>query len=697
MKKRRVSTPTNEELSKYSETELLYKSNLFRLQTAELVREVVPNQSTELEAAVRALRTEMMALSPVELTWESSAASVDALPVVSHPELLHVRLVNSKMSLSWHAPEHVELVGSYLLRTVARPSLNIDVAVRIPQASLLHKDYLDHRYADKRMLYLGYLGGQLLKACAGGKKGDARRRVSFVWLPHLQDRRWPVLQLVLPALAGGWTIRLVPSLASGAFAPAKLVPDRSNLRDRTVVAAGAASSPDDGTGFDRAPSPEYNNRLALESAYGSALRLLHVAYSADADGALREATIMLKVWLRQRTAHQAGGVCGFQLSLLLVHLLSERVLSHSMGAYHIFRVVLNHLSKNSLEASAIVLPAAGAKTDVAEDGRGLQAGTEPSLRASAASRFGRHFAWVLTDSTLSANFGAGVTRGALRELRAAASRSIAAIDSPALDDAVSFAELFMRAQPPFLRYDALFSWELPVTDGPAGAHLVVQAERAARAAAAAAQAAADSPMDSEAGGGVPPASVEDKRPTPVSENVASATAAAAEAVLTAGLIRRAHLVRCWHEPLPEQPLNLLDPPASGALGGVSRTHAGLLLEPALAARPVDRGPVPGSPAAAAWVGLWGDKSETRRFRDGAVVHAVVWDADDFSRHLIPAQAVRYLLSHHLQVEPVATSLGAVESALRRSGRAGGAGVSGASCVGCRVNLELSRVVSGSGR
>jgi U3 small nucleolar RNA-associated protein 22 len=648
MKKRRVNTPINEELSKYSETELLYKSNLFRLQTAELVREVVPKQSTELEAAVRALRAEMMALPPAELAWESSAANVDALPIVSHPELAHLRLVNSRMSLSWRAPEHVELVGSYLLRTVARPSLNVDVAVRIPQTSFLHKDYLDHRYADKRMLYLGYLGGQLLKSRAG-TNGEAGRRVSFVWLPHLQDRRWPVLQLTLPGLAGGWTIRLVPSLAPDAFPPAKLVPDRSNLRDRTLLAASAQFPTAEGPGFDRAASPEYNNRLALESAYGPALRLLHAAYSADAEGTLQEATIMLKVWLRQRCTHQAGGVCGFQLSLLLVHLLSERVLSHSMGAYHIFRVALTHLSKNSLDAAPIVLPSPhAAPAATAQNGRGLQPAADPSLRASAASKFGRHFAWVLTDSSLSANYGAGVTRGALRELRAAAARSIAAIDSAALDDAISFSELFMRPQPSFLRYDALFSWELPITDGPSGAHYVAQAERAAQAAAAALQAASESPTESEPGGGEQAVSVEDKRLAPVSEDVALATAAAAEAVLSAGLTRRARLVRCWHDPLPERELNLHDPPTSsgGGAGGVSRTHAGVLLEPAVAARPVERGPVPGSPAAAAWIGLWGEKSETRRFRDGAVVHAVVWEADEMSRHLIPAQAVRCLTAAH---------------------------------------------------
>jgi len=156
--------PTNEELSAYSETELLYKSNLFRLSTAELIKEVVPPQSSQLEVAVRALRGEILSLPPAELSWEDRG--IGKLPLVSHAELSGLRLANHKVSLPWAPPEHVELVGSYLLRTVVRPSLDVDVAVRIPRACLLSKDYLDHRYVDKRQLYLAHLGAQLAKPSA---------------------------------------------------------------------------------------------------------------------------------------------------------------------------------------------------------------------------------------------------------------------------------------------------------------------------------------------------------------------------------------------------------------------------------------------------------------------------------------------------------------------------------------------------
>lgn len=673
-KKRSLSTPTNEELETFNQTELLYKSNLFRLQTAELVREALPLQSSTLEPALRSLRTQMLALEPAELSWQRGLK--DALPLVSHAELSQLELVNPKMSLSWQPPEHVEIVGSYLLRTVVRPTLNVDVAVRIPQTCLLHKDYLDHRYVDKRMMYLTYLGAQLARSSSAESSED-EMRLSFVWLPHLQDRRWPVLQITLPGVAGGWAVRLIPSLAVGAMAPGKLLPHRANLRDRQVDSAGHGFD-EDGTSGDAilgAVSPEYNNRLALESAYGPALRLLHAAYSADADGTLREATIMLKVWLRQRSIDQAGGLCGFQLSLLLVHLLAQRVLSYSMGAYHIFRVVLTHLSKASLESSVIVLPLPPESKEQGMGPVGIKSATseqQAERTAAAAQRFGRYFVWVMTDSELSVNFGSGVTRGALRELRACALRSIVAIDSVVLDDAISFAELFTCPQHPSLRYDAIFSFEIPNADGVAAAHLAARAAHATKAAAAASRASSDNAVAAESGDASISPSSEDASEAPTSEGVVSSMTVAAEAVLGAGLARRARLVRCWHEALAEEPLRLIGSRSDGGARAdlTSRIHVGVHFEPALISGLVDRGPVPGGAAATAWLELWGDKSETRRFRDGAVVHAVVWSADETSRHLVPAQVVRYLLTRHLLVERVVTSLAAVDEALLHHAGAG---------------------------
>ena len=61
------------------------------------------------------------------------------------------------VTLSFAKPARVDLVGSYLLHTLVKPSLNVDVAVEMPSSCFVPKDFLDYRYHDKRLLYLSGL------------------------------------------------------------------------------------------------------------------------------------------------------------------------------------------------------------------------------------------------------------------------------------------------------------------------------------------------------------------------------------------------------------------------------------------------------------------------------------------------------------------------------------------------------------
>lgn len=60
------------------------------------------------------------------------------------------------------------------------------------------------------------------------------------------------------------------------------------------------------------------------------------------------------------------------------------------------------------------------------------------------------------------------------------------------------------------------------------------------------------------------------------------------------------------------------------------------VDPTAALRAVDIGPPADQAAAAAeFRQFWGDRSELRRFQDGAICEAVVWDCGPADRHLIP--------------------------------------------------------------
>ena len=50
-----------------------------------------------------------------------------------------------------------DVAGSFLLRSLVKPSLNVDLALRIPLECVVPRDALNYRYLDKRALYAGHL------------------------------------------------------------------------------------------------------------------------------------------------------------------------------------------------------------------------------------------------------------------------------------------------------------------------------------------------------------------------------------------------------------------------------------------------------------------------------------------------------------------------------------------------------------
>lgn len=62
-----------------------------------------------------------------------------------------------------------DVAGSFLLRSLAKPSLNVDLALRMPSECIVSRDSLNHRYLDKRALYAGHLAKAAMDA--GGSLG----------------------------------------------------------------------------------------------------------------------------------------------------------------------------------------------------------------------------------------------------------------------------------------------------------------------------------------------------------------------------------------------------------------------------------------------------------------------------------------------------------------------------------------------
>ena len=117
--------------------------------------------------------------------------------------------------------------------------------------------------------------------------------------------------------------------------------------------------------------------------------------------------------------------------------------------------------------------------------------------------------------------------------------------------------------------------------------------------------------------------------------------------------------------------------AALAAGAATPAGAPLLVcavaDPVEAQRTVDVGPpADDALAAARFRALWGAKAELRRFADGKIAEACVWEVPPDARHTIPDAAVAALLARHLPAGgAVAGSAGRLDGALAASGGGGG--------------------------
>ena len=83
-----------------------------------------------------------------------------------------------------------DVAGSFLLRSLVKPSLNVDLALRMPSGCIVPRDSLNYRYLDKRALYAGHLAAAAMEPDSSlGKMVDKVevRYSSYV----IYFTRWP--------------------------------------------------------------------------------------------------------------------------------------------------------------------------------------------------------------------------------------------------------------------------------------------------------------------------------------------------------------------------------------------------------------------------------------------------------------------------------------------------------------------------
>ena len=171
-----LSTEDENDVQKSSVRTIL-NSNLWDLQTKELLDEVTVDYRK-----IKWIENKLREIKGVITNLKNRKKSEIANDSVAYP--LHSQ---RKVELEeFVRPTRVAVVGSFLLRSIAKPRVNIDLAVFIPSSVFVPKDLRDHRYTDKRNLYL--------KTMAKSLRKQAPELFGNMWYEALNgDKRRPVL------------------------------------------------------------------------------------------------------------------------------------------------------------------------------------------------------------------------------------------------------------------------------------------------------------------------------------------------------------------------------------------------------------------------------------------------------------------------------------------------------------------------
>ncbi|XP_037758365.1 nucleolar protein 6 isoform X1 [Chelonia mydas] len=392
-------------------------------------------------------------------------------------------------------------------------------------------------------------------------------------------------------------------------APGFFKPSRLYPSKNNVRTAWFLEQGSPGEGAAESPTPHYNNSILCDTGLESNLLFLAGA-GADFPG-MRDGVTLLKVWLHQRELDKGlGCLNGFMASMLVAYLLAKHKISQGMSGYQVLRSVLQFLATSDLSATGI----------------SLSKDSDSSLPTLA--DFHQAFEVVFVDPSGLVNLCADMTASKYKQVQFEAKRSMEVLDDRTVD---GFQLLLMTPKPLIRTFDHVF--HLKHVSKLQGACKKMQL--------------LNELMDR---GG----------------NYVAAALPFVTSLLARGLAGRVLLLTHSLPQAPQWPISA-EPPKHKDAGHLS---FGLLLTPEFATSILEKGPEADRPEAAEFRKFWGEKSELRRFQDGAICEAVVWGAETMcQKRLIPEQIVKHLLWLHADIpESSICYTGAVLESVIRVGR-----------------------------
>ncbi|KAI5951265.1 UTP22 [Candida jiufengensis] len=346
-KKAKKENLTAQEIRIARETAELFKSNIFKLQIDELLKELKVKKSHEekMEKVLRRLHDLIKQIPIIENLSLSQAENLfnPKKIVIPFPD---PKPTNVKYTFSYLPPEDLSLVGSYGLKTGINQGSSIEVAMTMPSSLFQPKDYLNYRALYKRSFYLAYVAEHLISLT---KKNNLPVKIVYHYLN--EDILNPVLNIEsiqtenkddLSFYKIKYTINLLAAFPFAFFDGKKLLPDKNCIRVSNNIE-------------EQPPTTLYNSSILTQSSYDYYLKYLYTMKKATE--AFKDACILGRLWLQQRgfaSSFSKGGFGHFEFAILLGALLqgggvnSNKILLHGFSSYQLFKGAIQYLATMDL-------------------------------------------------------------------------------------------------------------------------------------------------------------------------------------------------------------------------------------------------------------------------------------------------------------------------------------------------------------
>ncbi|TYZ58379.1 hypothetical protein PybrP1_001999 [[Pythium] brassicae (nom. inval.)] len=561
-----------------------YRASFFRLQVDELLAAVAQRPSEKAATGIQALLFE---LKGAVAALPPQQVTQEALQARGLRLRNHVK--RKEIVLPFRAPARLDVLGSFILKTMAfaRKSTTYGVLTVDVAFEMPAACFLPKDFANYRYADKRslYLGVLVAELQA---RQDLFSSVALAGWNGDYEKPVAVLHVSAARLAelGVKSTRMCIRLIPGITTDVFKLSKLAPSRNNIRHDPGMTEAE-----MRQCRTPHYNNAVLEDMMMRQHTRELHAALAEAPQ--LAEACVLAKVWLRQRGFHEAhDSLNGFLVSMLLLYLFLKQRVSAQTPSDQMFKVLVQFLASHKLEDEPLQFPPAAATGGVVLTSEGLAA-------------FRDAFELVVLDSSGRLNLFARVSRSAWAELQHCARDSVQRLQTSSMDD---FRALFIERRAFWTRYDQFFWFPAPAPVDDA---------------------------DDET------YSVDEKRAIN-DMGLERFWSRKLGAVLAQALTDRVTLVRPVLSRAVEWPLH------GDALPPRRKVAVGLRLDPDTAGRIVDKGPAADDAAASrAFRAFWKTKAELRRFKDGAIVEAVVWDEVSADRkHQVVDAIVRFIAAAH---------------------------------------------------